>query len=131
MGEVMRGHSLQHGGGRALQAQALGNLDQLRGGNQRVLGIAADHAGGRDRIAGGKSGDARAQLLHCARGLAARNQGQRGLVDALAEVDLDEVDAGGLNADQHLSRPRLGDGQIGELQNLRPACRMNLDGFHD
>ena len=107
------------------------NLDELRGGNQSVLGIAADDGGGGDRIAGGKSRDAGTEFLHRARGFAAGDQGQRGFVDAFAEIDLDEVDADGFNAHQDLARSRLGNGQIGQLQDFRSASRMNLDGFHD
>ena len=127
----MRGHALEHGGGRVLHAQPLGNLDQLRGGNQSVLSVTADHAGGGDRIPGRKSRHARSQFLDRARGFAARNKGQCGLVDALAEVNFDEVDPGGLNANQDLARPRLRNGQIVQLQNFRSARGMNLDGFHD
>ena len=130
-GEIMRRHALQQGCSRVLHAEARRNFDQLRGGNQRVLGIAADDAGGDDRIAGGKSRNAGPELLHRARGFAAGDHGQRGFVDALAEVDLDEVDAGGFNAHQDLARSRFGDGQIGQLQNFGSASRMNLDGFHD
>ena len=126
--EIMRGHALEHGGGGVLQAQAVGNLDQLRGGNESVLGIAADDAGGGDRIAGFESRDAGTELLHGARGFAARNQGERGLVDALAKVDLDEVDAGGLNADEHLARPWLRNGQVDKLQRLQ-ARRSTESGW--
>ena len=129
--QVVRGHALQHGGGGLLHAQPLGNLDQLRGGNQRVLGITAHHADRGNRIAGREARHARAQFLHRARGLAARSQRQSSLVDALAEVDFDEVDPDSLNADQNLARSRLRDGQLGKLQNLWSAGLMNLDGFHD
>ncbi len=97
------------------------NLDQLRGGNQRVLGIAADDAGGGDSIAGFESSDAGTELFNRSRGLAAGNQRERSLVDAFAKVDLDEIDAGGFNADENLTRSRLGNWQVDELKNLRPA----------
>ena len=122
---------MQQGGGGLLHAQPGGNLHQLRGGNERVLGIAAQHAHRGHRVARGKPGDARAQLLHSTRGLAARSEWQRGLINALAEVDLDEVDPDSLNTDQHLPRPRRGNGQIGQLKNFRAACLVNLDCFHD
>ena len=106
------------------------NLDELRGGNQSVLCIAADDAGGDDRITGGKSRNAGPELLHRAGGFAAGDHGQRGLVNAFAEIDLDEVDADGFNAHQDLARSRFGDGQFGQLQNFGSASRMKLDGFH-
>ena len=127
----MRGHALQHGRRRLLHGDALGNLDELRGGNQSVLRVAADDGGGSDRVAGGESGNAGAELFYGARGFTARDQRQRGFVDAFAEVDLDEVDADGLNAQQDLARSRLGDGQVGELKNFGSASRVELNGFHD
>jgi len=51
------------------------------------------------------------------------------LVCTFAESRLDEVDPHGFHADQHLPRPRLGNGQLGQVKNLRPACLVNLDGF--
>ena len=120
-------------------AQPRGNLDQLRRRNQRVLGIAAQHAGRGHRVAGGKSRHARAQLLHRARRLAARRQRQRRLVDALAEVDLDEVDPDSFHADQHLPRRPAGEWATrpaqepparlsGESGWLSSQLRMNLEG---
>ncbi len=70
----MRGHALQHGGGCRFQAESGGNLDQLRGGNQSVLGIAANDAGGSDSVAGLESVNARTELFHRARGFAAGDQ---------------------------------------------------------
>ncbi len=131
MAEIMRGHALEHGGSRALHAQPVGNLDQLRGGNQSVLNVTADHAGGGNCIPSRESRHARSQFLDSARGFAAWNKGQCGLVDALAEVNFDEVDPSGLNANQDLARSRLRNRQVFQLQNFRPACGMNLDGFHD
>ncbi len=51
VGKIVRGHALQHGGGGLLGREAGGDLDQLRRGNQRVLGIAAQHGDRSDGIA--------------------------------------------------------------------------------
>jgi hypothetical protein len=69
--------------------------------------------------------------FHRAGGFAARDHGERSFVDALAKVDLNEVDASGFNADEHLACLRLGDGQVGELEGFGSACVLDLDGFHD
>ena len=127
----MRGHALEQGGGGELHTQALWDLDQLSGGNESVFRIAADDAGGRDGIAGFESGDSGTKLFHGARRFAARDHGEGGLVNALPKVDLDEIDAGGLNADENLARSWLRDGQVDKLQSFRPASGLDLDGFHD
>ena len=123
----MRRHALQHGRRRLLHAQALRNFDELRGGYQSVLRIAADDGGGDDRVAGGKSCDAGAKLLDGPCGFAAGDQRQGGFVNAFAEIDLDEVDADGLNAYQDLTLSRLGNGQVGDLQNFGSAS-LNESG---
>src|SRR5208337_3411589 len=119
--KIMRSHALQHCRSRLLHAEALRNFDELRGGHQSVLRIAADDGSGDDRIAGGKSCDAGAELLDRAGSFAAGDQRQGGLVNAFAEIDLDEVDAYGLNAYEDLSRSRLGNGQIGDLEDFGAA----------
>ena len=71
----------------------LRHFDQRRRRNQRILGVAAQHTHRGHRVPGGKARHARTQLLDRPRRLAARSERQRGLVDAVAEVDLNEVDA--------------------------------------
>ncbi len=130
VGEIMRRHALQHGRRRLLHAQALRNLDQLRGGNQSVLRVAADDGGGSDRVAGCESRNAGAELLHRARGFAAGIRGQRGLVDAFAEVDLDEVDAVASMRIRTWPGPGSGMGSSVSCKNFGSASRMKLNGFH-
>ena len=120
--KVMRSHALQHGGSGLLRAHARGNLDQLRSENERILRIAAEHTDRGYGVALSKACNAGPQLLHRARGLAAQDQRHRRLVHTLAEIDIDEVDPDGFDADQHLPRSRLGNGQLGQLENFRPAC---------
>src|ERR1700683_3200504 len=127
----MRRHALQKSSGRVFHAQSVGNLDQLRCGDQRVLGIAAHQAYGCDRVARGEPRDARAEFFHGTRSFTAGGEWERGFIDALAEVDLDEVDARGLDAYEHLTRFGNRNGEISELQYLGPAGRVNLNCFHD
>ena len=117
----MRRHPLQHRRRSLLRSQPVRHLHQLRRRHQRILRIAAQHADRCHRIALLESGDAGAKLFNRSRGLAARNQRQRRLVRAFAEINFDEVYADGFNANQHLPRSRLRNGQLGQLQNLRPA----------
>ncbi len=131
MGKVVRRHSLQHGGRALLGAQANGNFDQLRRGHQGVFRIAARDGNGCYGVAGSESAHTRSQFLDRPRSLAAWNQRQRRFVGAFAEINLDEIDADGLDADQDLSRPRHRNRQLGQFKYLRPACGANLDSFHD
>ena len=106
------------------------NLDQLRGGHQGVLRIAAHHGSRSNEIACSESCYAGTEFFDGSRGLAARHERERCLVLALAEVGLNEVDASGFNADQHLARAGMWNGQFDQLKNLWPAGLLNLDGFH-
>ena len=107
-----------------------GDLDQLGGRHEGILGVAAKHGDRGDKIAGFKPSDAGAKFLDGSRSFTAGREGNGSLVLTFAEVDFDEVDASGLDADQHLSRARMGNGQIGKLENFRSTCLGDLDGFH-
>ncbi len=133
MGEIVGGHALEHHGGGLLRGHSVRHLDELRCGNQRVFGIAAEHADRGYRIAGleAEAVDAGAAFFHSARGLAARDHGKGRLVLAFAEVEFDEVHADRFDANEHLTLPGRGNRQIDKLEDLRSSCFTNLDGFHD
>src|ERR1035441_976727 len=130
IGEVMSGHALEHGRGGLFRSHADRNLDQLGGGHEGVLSIAAEHRDRGETSTGKIASYAGTEFFNSSRGLAAGSEGKRCFVLALAEVDLNEVDANGFNADQHLARARMGNGQVGQLKNFRAVCLENLDSFH-
>ena len=51
-------------------------------------------------------------------------------VEARAVVDVDEVDARGLHADDDLPGPRRGLGHLGETQDLGAAEAVDSNGLH-
>ena len=69
--------------------------------------------------------------LDDARDLAARRERvSGGLVEAEAEIDLDEVDADRLDADERLAGLRRRVGDLLEAERLRTAGSVDADGFH-
>ena len=100
IGQVMRGHALQHGGGGLFGADARGNLDELRSRNKRVFRVAAQYRHRRDHVADLEAVHTGTELFDRACRLTAWNQRQCGLVRALAEIDLDEIDPDGFDADR-------------------------------
>ena len=85
----------------------------------------------RRRLASFESGDAGAELFHCTGGFAAGDHRQGGLVQTFAKVNLNEVDADGLNANEHLPGAWLWDFEIDKAKNFGSARGLNLNCFHD
>jgi hypothetical protein len=76
-----------------------------------------------------------AQGVHHAGELAAGNGGERRRAERLhgpgADLPVDRVQPGGLDADADLAGAGLGDLDVGLLQDLGAAETVELDGFHD
>ena len=97
-------HALQHHGRGGLVADGVRQLHQPVGGDEALLGIAAEDAGVRHAVAGLEIGDALPDGDHVARAFHAddgRKRRQR--IEPRAIVDVDEIHADGALADQHLA----------------------------
>jgi len=119
------------GSGRAgLEAHPVRQRDQPVGLHDAHRRVRARLAGVRDAHARLDRGHARANRLHHARGLAARNVRQLHRVAAHALVNLNEVHARRRDDHQRLPRPRLADRDVPQLQHLGPARLLDLYRFH-
>ena len=83
------------------------------------------------RSPGRHFGDVRADGFHRARALAAERDGQVGLVQPDAEIDVDEVDAAGGDPHQRLFRAGLRVSATSTNSHLfGTAGLFHLNGFH-
>jgi hypothetical protein len=108
--QILRGHALEQQCRRHVVADAIGELDQLVGRDIAPLGIGSDagvHIG--DALADHMIRDARAYRLDDASGFEAETCRQRQRVDALALIDVDEVEADRLMADPDFAGGRWRD----------------------
>ncbi len=135
MGEVVRGHALQHGPGGLAGGDAFRNGYEAGQRHDGELGIGAENVRPGDAVAdleaeaggaglgGTEGGDGSGSLL-------AGDEGQLDGIAALALVDVDEVDAAGFDAHQRLAGARFGRGEIAERHDFGSAGMGNLDGSH-
>ena len=106
----------------------VGQLDEPVGGDQPLVGIAAEHAGIRDAVADLEFGDARTDGFDRAGALHADHRRQaRELVEPGAVIDVDVVETDGTLAQAHLARARLADLDLLPLQHLGPAVGVDAD----
>ncbi len=70
------------------------------------------------------------KLMESGIALLAERVGERGGIAALAEVDVDEVDAGGFDADEGLAGAGGGRGEIAESEGVGGSGGEDLDGLH-
>ena len=99
---------LEHQDGALLVGDVVGQLDQLVGRDHPFAGVAAEREIG-DAVAGVKIGDARADGHDLAGGFVAGDERQpRRLVEAGAEIDVDEIHADGMLADADSPGPGAG-----------------------
>ena len=94
------------------------------------MGIGASNAAPGDVIAGFKSDDVRRDGNNCTGGLLPEGIGKFRRVTALTEVGIDEVDAGGLDADQSFAGARSRGGKITESQDVGGTGGEDLDSLH-
>jgi hypothetical protein len=98
--EVVRGDALDEGGGGLLRGDPVGDGDEAAGRGDGELGVGAGNSAPGDAIAGFKGGDIGGDGYDGACGLLAEGVGELGGIAALAEVGVDEVDAGGFDANE-------------------------------
>ena len=129
--KILRGHALQHAGGRHFIADIGGQLDQLFGGHIVGFGVGADGAGAiADAIARLVAGDALAHRFHDTGGFRpqTRRHGQR--IKSAAMVDINEIDADGGVMHAHLAGAGRGQVKILVFQDFGAAGFFDAYGFH-
>ena len=110
--EVVGGHALKDGGRGLLCGDAIGDGDETRSGGDGELGVGAGDGAPRYSVAGLDRRDVSAERDNGACGLLAESVGEMGGVAAFAEVGVDEVDAGGFDADEDFAGTGRGSGKI-------------------
>ena len=127
--EVVGGHALEDRRGGDLVRDAVGHRHGALLRHQHALGVAAGSRGPRDAVAGLELRDALPDLRHRAGALGARDERRLGRVeaDALALVDVAEVDARRVEVDEQLSgaRPRIR--LVARLEDLGAALLRHDD----
>ena len=130
MGQVVRGHALQHGRRCRLEIDGLGKLHELRLGHDGVLGVrAANHRVG-DAVARRDERDVASDRFDGSCRLAADGDRRVCLVEAGPEVDVDEVDAARGDAHERLPGPRGRRRHVDQLHRFRTAGFLDVNGFH-
>ena len=109
--EVVRGHSLKDRGGSLLRGEGVGDLDEAGSGRESERGVGAGDAAPGDAVSGVELGDVRGYGDDGAGGFLAQDVGESCGVAAFAEVGVDEVNAGGFDADEGLARAGGGVGE--------------------
>src|SRR5262249_55729280 len=81
-------------------------------------------------IAGRHVPDAAADGLHHAGRLLSKRKGQGGFVEALPEIDIDEVDSHRFHFHERLFGARRRNGEVFVAEHIGSAAFTNSDGFH-
>src|SRR5208283_432065 len=112
--------------------------NEMRGGNNRVSAVAANHGERRNPLANRETADTVAERVNFAHDVVARREGKgRGTgVQAVAHQDVGESHACSNDFDAHLARRGSRQVIFDPFENLRPAEAGNhhasvLDGGHD
>ena len=108
----------------------VGDGDEAVGGGDGELGVGAGDDAPGDAIAGLEGGDVGSDGDDDACGLLAEGVGEFGGVAAFAEVGVDEVDAGGFDADEGFAGAGGWSGEIAEGEDVGGAGGEDLDGLH-
>jgi hypothetical protein len=127
--QVMRRHALEHGGGRHLLRNALGDRHQPVRRCDQDLRVGAGHRRPRHSVALPNALGAGADGLHDSRALEPENERSRSRVEAGAHVDVDEVDAAGRDVDANASRAGLSRVVLIETQHLGAPGFVDEDGL--
>jgi len=98
--KIVGGHALKDGGGGQLEGNAVGDEDEATGGSDGKLGVGSGDEAPGDAITCFDCGDVSRDSDDDARGLLTQRVWELRGVAALAKVGVDEVDAGGLDADE-------------------------------
>ena len=95
-----------------------------------ALGVGAEGAAPGHPVPLAPRGDARPHRDDGAGALHARDERERVRVETGPVVDVDEVEAGGLDADHDLAGAGRGVGDVGETQDFGAAEAVHSNGLH-
>ncbi len=114
--------------------EVFGDGDEAVGGGEGEGGVGAGNAAPGYAIADAVFGDIGGELDDGAGGLLPEGVGEGGGIAAFAEVGVDEVDAGGFDADEGLPGAGVGSGRVVRVRTSGPpvawiwmACMGELD----
>ena len=126
----MRGHALQHRGGGGFEIDRSGNLHQLPGRDHGIFGVGSARHGVSHAIAQRDVLHVGPHGFHRSRAFAAQHDRRRGGINALAEIDIDEIDARCRNLHQRLAGAGRRFRNVRIFQILNAAGLFDKDSFH-
>ncbi len=118
------------GGGGLLRSDALGDGDEASGRSDGKLSVGAGDAAPGDVIAGLEGSDIGRDGDDGACSLLPEGVREMGGVAAFAEVGVDEVDAGGFDANEGFAGAGSWSGEIAEGEDVGGTGGEDLDGLH-
>lgn len=130
VGEVVGGDALSEGGGGLLRSDALGDGDEAGGGGDGKLSVGARDAAPGDVITGFECSDIGRNGDDGAGGLLPEGVREVRGVAAFAEVGVDEVDAGGFDANEGFAEAGSWSREIAEGEDVGGAGGKDLYGLH-
>ncbi len=128
--EVVRGHALQQRGDRGAHLQPVGDRDHRVGRHDLLLAVGPTLSRVGDPVALGYTVDVGPDRVDHPAGLDPDRRGQLNRVLPVPVVGVDEVQACRLDPDADLPGTRLGDVDLVDLQDLRPADLVDTNGAH-
>ncbi len=131
--KVMGGHALKYGGSGLLCSDGFGDGDEGRGGSHCQLGIGSGDVTPDNAVSGFERRGREAWLAESDDGsgcLLTENVGEFGGVTAFTEIDIDEIDSAGFDADKSLAWAGGWRGKIAKGENVGGSGGENLDGLH-
>ena len=114
MGKVMRRHSLQHRCGSSFKINLMRYRYQAVYGNGGIFGITSSDTGIRDAIAGLDVVHPTANCDNDSSGFLAVNKRERCWIASFAKIDIDEVNSGSFDLNDHFAGLRSGNGKVDE-----------------
>ena len=124
--QVLHRHALEHHAGGLFVADVVRQLDRAVGIEHALGRVAAERPDIGDAVADFEVGHAGADCDHFAGALVAGDERhRRRRITAVAEIAVDEIDAGGMRFDLDLALAWRRDGDVLESQNFGTAGFMN------
>jgi hypothetical protein len=125
--QVVRGHALQHRGGRDRIGDAVGHAHEARRGREHAARVRPGHRPPRHAIARREAAHVGADRVDLARALEPGDERHRPRIEPGAEVHVDVVHADRAHADAHLTRPRIAELALVEREDLGSSGRSHGD----
>ena len=127
--QILRGEALQQHRRRDVVGKALRQLDQPVLGDHPFLRVGAKAREVGHAVADLEVLDALADLDHLARAFIAGRERRRRGVEALAKINVNEIDADRVIADQNLATPRRRQFDVLDPHHLGAACFVNANSL--